>query len=577
MKNINVLGVISARLNSSRLPAKHMLPLAGKPMIERIFQILEKVVGVDEWILSTTANTSNVPLVKWAEKNDKHHFIYDEDDDDLIGRTNAIVQEKNPNILIHVFGDTTIIDSETVSSMLALLQKTPNAKTVRVMEIDDKNPSIHAGFDIYRKDFWYEIVKKSITVIQKEYVGIFSDRLLGKKDVAYYKDDPIYSSIWHRLSIDTFSDYEFMENVYQRWYGSNKENSIVSLKWLIGQIKSDTSLRLLNQHVCQQDVEKNHSKVLLVTQASSTDGIGHLKRMVWLMRALQDFYAISVKLHILGEVFSANWLDFLPHQWHKNKNSFLNDVTTEYADILVYDLNPRNYPKNIDKVLMQQQAKGVRQVSIDAMAEYHQYLDLVCIPSFYLSEKNKDIPVDKLLYGWNCYLMDYRVHEDHVYKRHDEGTSKNLLIITGGSDSGNFSEWLPLKIERLLPKNTVINWVQGPFSKSPIIPKYTEHFWNIHHSPENIKTLMEQTDIALTRHGVSFFELAALGVPTWLMLDDEVADKNELFQLMQEPWVFVLKKWENWPNLMKNRDVYKDAIKVSQDGAIRLAERLLLL
>ena len=577
MKNLNVIGVISARLNSSRLPAKHMLPLAGKPMIERIFQRMEKVVGVDEWILSTTSDKSNIPMIEWAEKNNKQHFIYHGDFDDLIGRTNTIVQEKNPNILIHVFGDTVIIDPETVSSMLALLQKTPSAKTVCILKKNDTNRSIHAGFDLYRKNFWYEIVNDSTTAMQKEHLGIYSNRLLRKKDVVYYKDDPIYSSILHRLSIDTFSDYEFMESVYQKWYSNNKEDSIVSLKWLIEQIKNDASLRLLNQHVSQHSIDKNYIKVLLVTQASSKDGIGHLKRMVWLMRALQDFYAVSVKLHILGEVFSANWLDFLPHKWHKNKNCFLNDVTTEYADILVYDLNPRNYPKNIDQIVMQQQVKGVRQVAIDAMREYHQYLDLVCIPSFYLSEKSKDIPVDKLMYGWNCYLMDYRVCEDKVYKRHDKEISKNLLIITGGSDSGNFSEWLPLKIEELLPQNTVINWVQGPFSKSPIIPKHTKHHWNIHHSSENMKTLMEQADNALTRHGVSFFELAALGVPTWLMLDDEVADKNELFQLMQEPWVFVLKKWENWPNLMKNRDAYEDAIKVKQGGAIHLAERLLLL
>ena len=577
MKKINIIGIVSARLNSSRLPAKHMLPLAGKPMIERIFQILEKVVGVDEWILSTTANNSNFPLIKWAKKNDKKYFIYDEDEDDLIGRSNAIIKEKNPDIILHVYGDTVIIDSETVSSMLLLLKETPNAKTVKTVTANEKKRSIHAGFDFYRKNYWNDLVKNSTTAIQKEHIGILSNDLLREDDIAYYIDDPIYTSIWHRLSIDTFSDYEFMEEVYQRWYKFNDDKSIVSLKWLIGELKKDKTLRLLNQHVFQQGVNKNSKKVLLVTQASSKDGIGHLKRMVWLMRALQDFYAISVKLHILGEVFSVNWLDFLPHKWHKNKNDYLNNVLTEHADIVIYDLNPQNYPKNIEKVLIHQQVKGVRQVAVDAMREYHHYLDLVCIPSFYLSEKNKDIPVDKLFYGWNCYLMDYRVCEDKVYKRHEQEITKNLLILTGGSDPSNFSEWLPLKIEGLLPKNTVINWVQGPFSKLPIIQKHTEYLWKIHHSPENMKILMEQSDIALTRYGVTFFELAALGVPTWLMLDEEMADQNELFELMKEPWVFTLNKNEKWPNLLKNKEAFKNDIKVTHDGAKRLAERLLLL
>jgi spore coat polysaccharide biosynthesis protein SpsF (cytidylyltransferase family)/spore coat polysaccharide biosynthesis predicted glycosyltransferase SpsG len=577
MKKINVIGVVSARLNSSRLPAKHMLPLAGKPMIERIFQILEQVVGVEEWILSTTSDSVNKPIINWAEKNYKKYFIYDGDVNDLVSRTNAIVQEKNPNILIHVFGDTTIIDSQTISSMLSLLQKTPSAKTVQIMQEHNNKRTIHAGFDFYHIDFWNEIVKHSTNPIQKEFLGVFSKNLLKKNDVVYYKDDPVYSSIWHRLSIDTFSDYEFMVNVYERWYETNEQNSNVSLRWFIKQVKNDTSLRMLNQHVFQQGVNKNNSKVLLVTQASDFDGIDHLKRMVWLMRALQDFHAISVELHILGESFSADWLNYLPHKWHKNKNRFLNDVSEKHADIVVYDLNPNNYPDNIDQVIMRQQANGVRQVAIDVMKEHHKYLDLVFSPGFYLNEHSKDIPIEKIVHGWDYYFMDYRVDKKKANVSYDKNLTKNLLIINEGKDNSDFSEWLPLKIEGLLPKNTEINWIQGPYSKLPLIPENSEYSWHIHYSPANIKTIMKQADMALARHGEAFFELAALGVPTWLMIDKEVADKSELFQLMQESWVFILKKWEKWPNLLKNRDLHESTIKVGQNGAKFLAERLLSL
>ena len=45
---MKVLAVIGARLNSSRLPRKHLLDLAGEPLIARIFQRLEATPEIAE-------------------------------------------------------------------------------------------------------------------------------------------------------------------------------------------------------------------------------------------------------------------------------------------------------------------------------------------------------------------------------------------------------------------------------------------------------------------------------------------------------------------------------------------------
>ncbi len=68
---MTVLAVIGARLNSSRLPRKHMLDLAGKPLIARIFERLERVSVIDKLVLATTADDYNKPMVTWAEQAGK--------------------------------------------------------------------------------------------------------------------------------------------------------------------------------------------------------------------------------------------------------------------------------------------------------------------------------------------------------------------------------------------------------------------------------------------------------------------------------------------------------------------------
>ncbi|MBT4812067.1 MAG: acylneuraminate cytidylyltransferase, partial [Thiotrichales bacterium] len=93
MGNVKVLGVISARLNSSRLPAKQLLPLAGETMVGRLFQRLEKITLVDQWVLATTADDYNVPLVEWATAAQKSVFAYLGDVSDLVGRIDAIYRQ----------------------------------------------------------------------------------------------------------------------------------------------------------------------------------------------------------------------------------------------------------------------------------------------------------------------------------------------------------------------------------------------------------------------------------------------------------------------------------------------------
>lgn len=69
-----VLGVIGARLNSSRLPGKHLLDLADKPLIARLFERLEKIPELDAIVLATTADEYNQPLVQWAQQAEMAAF-----------------------------------------------------------------------------------------------------------------------------------------------------------------------------------------------------------------------------------------------------------------------------------------------------------------------------------------------------------------------------------------------------------------------------------------------------------------------------------------------------------------------
>ncbi len=76
------LAIVGARLNSSRLAGKHLLPLAGDPMISHIWRRLMQCQEVNDCELATTADDFNRPLQDWAAEHSVECHPYEGDVND---------------------------------------------------------------------------------------------------------------------------------------------------------------------------------------------------------------------------------------------------------------------------------------------------------------------------------------------------------------------------------------------------------------------------------------------------------------------------------------------------------------
>ena len=58
--------IIQARMGSTRLPGKVLMPLAGRPMVAHVLQRAASIRGVGEVILATSTNPEDDALAQWA-------------------------------------------------------------------------------------------------------------------------------------------------------------------------------------------------------------------------------------------------------------------------------------------------------------------------------------------------------------------------------------------------------------------------------------------------------------------------------------------------------------------------------
>ena len=62
-----ILAILQARMSSTRLPGKVMLPLAGAPMIQRQIERVQEAANIDELIVATSDQSSDDPLAAFLD------------------------------------------------------------------------------------------------------------------------------------------------------------------------------------------------------------------------------------------------------------------------------------------------------------------------------------------------------------------------------------------------------------------------------------------------------------------------------------------------------------------------------
>lgn len=113
-----VVGIVSARMASSRYPGKAMVPLAGRPLLEVLLERIAAVPVLDSVALATSSSPENEVLVALARKMGIPAFQGEEDD--VLRRHIDCARNMNADHVVRVTGDNPLTDLETIESLVEL-------------------------------------------------------------------------------------------------------------------------------------------------------------------------------------------------------------------------------------------------------------------------------------------------------------------------------------------------------------------------------------------------------------------------------------------------------------------------
>lgn len=178
---MKVVGVIPARLASTRLEAKVLMEIASKPMIQHVWQRVKKSSLLDDVIIACDDQKIFDCAVKFGA-NVKMTSVNHNSGTDRIAE---VVKDLDVDIVVNIQGDEPLINSKVIDDLVLAIKNDPDCLMATVIKVTESSDEIHSP----------NVVK--VVRDQNDNALYFSRYPIpfnrsGNKDVIYFKHLGIY-------------------------------------------------------------------------------------------------------------------------------------------------------------------------------------------------------------------------------------------------------------------------------------------------------------------------------------------------------------------------------------------------
>lgn len=207
--------IIQARLGSSRLPNKVLMPLPLGSNETIISQIIKKIKEVDI-ISDVVVATSKLPINDKLEKYVRSLNIdcFRGEEEDVLSRFYYISEKRNFDYVIRFTGDNPIVDTEYLKQFINNFFK-------KKLEYSySTNLPLGCNFEMMKSSEIVKAYENTVDVFDKEHVTPYIKINAKRKEYFAFENIQLNKNL--RLTVDYPSDYALITMIYSSLKNKNK-------------------------------------------------------------------------------------------------------------------------------------------------------------------------------------------------------------------------------------------------------------------------------------------------------------------------------------------------------------------
>lgn len=507
-----VVGVVQARMGSTRLPGKALMPLAGRPLIWHVLTRLSRSERLDQVVLATTTAGSDdaladyvsamgIRVVRGSERNVLARFI-------------QAAEMTRADVVVRITGDCPLVDPWLVDYLVDALPSDAG-----YVQVEPDNVLIDEGVDPCTT--WALHLLAS-------HAG--DDPVAQEHVTSYFKLHPDLVPVARceapmerrlkgaRISVDTPADLRFLEQIYQRMGVPPGELDVVALAALL---RAEPELMNLNAHVVRKHTRVDNRSIVVRCDGHAEIGLGHVVRCLAIAEALRDRHGMRVLFAVdqgapARDLVAGHGFALAdPRSDAEDEPAWLDRIlATAGAEGLIVDVRTRLSPDAVRRW----RGRGILTAVIDDGSPRRLAAELAFYP-----------PVPQLRqFNWNGFSGALYVGWDYLPLRRDFARATRtqeagrperlrILVTMGGSDPGGATA-VAIKALAGIAGALDVTVIAGSACRD------VEHLADLMrtrlpdahllHGTDDMPNLMASADLALISFGMTAYEAASVGTPT---------------------------------------------------------------
>jgi spore coat polysaccharide biosynthesis protein SpsF len=225
--------LVQARMGSSRLPKKIMLPLEDKLVLQHDIERIKKSKLINDVIICTTTEEKDDCIEEFCKK----HYIkyYRGSENNVLDRYYQAALLYKPDIIVRITSDCPMVDPNIIDDMIENYLKIKDESKYYGVKYANPNKSHNFPDGFNPEIFSFEILEdawKNATLdSDKEHVGPYMRRKYGNLEYEV-KLEKKYENLdleTLHLSLDTQKDYNLLSNIFANVYAKKNDFTIYDI------------------------------------------------------------------------------------------------------------------------------------------------------------------------------------------------------------------------------------------------------------------------------------------------------------------------------------------------------------
>ena len=213
---MNILGLLQARVSSSRLPGKVLKPILGKPMLLRQIERVRRARSLDHLVVATSTDPSDDAIEELCASAGIDCFRGSLED--VLDRFYQAALRFTPQHIVRLTGDCPLADPELIDRVVAFYL---------TGGFDDAGNAVEATFpdgldvEVVRFAVLEQAWKEARRPFDREHVTMFVHAHPERFRVGSYEHPVNLSHL--RWTVDEAEDFELVTEIYEALYPQNPQ------------------------------------------------------------------------------------------------------------------------------------------------------------------------------------------------------------------------------------------------------------------------------------------------------------------------------------------------------------------